>query len=179
MRPTGRERDNRATGRAAYLTNRWHRVTTGGHGAREGRAAMGGSARVHRLSRAGKWLRLLAMRERQRINAGSQGGQRVIGQFDSIGQGGRKKHQGFLGCVAVGDHGSDADGAEVDGPAILGPNERAIVSGVAGVGKLRNQRNLTGPAFRRVLSSSARKLADFVFASASLRLCRPAAGRIL
>src|SRR5215469_7498868 len=69
---------------------------------------------------------LLAACERQRVNAGSQRRKRIVGQFDPVRQVGREKHQGLLRGVAVGNHGSDADRAELDRLAILGPDQRGI-----------------------------------------------------
>ena len=63
---------------------------------------------------------LPATGEGQRVNTRSQSGEWVIGELDPVGQVGREKHQGLLGCVAVGIHGGDADRGKINRLAIVG-----------------------------------------------------------
>jgi len=87
------------------------------------------------------WL-ALAMRRGERIHLGAQSGQRVIGQFDPVRQVRRVKHRFLFGTGVVGNNGSNADRAGVDGFAIIGPHERGIVRGIAGIGELHHQTEL-------------------------------------
>src|SRR6188768_1285486 len=83
------------------------------------------SAEVWRISHLS--LVLLATCERQRVDTRSKRRKWIVGELDAFSQVRRKEHQLLLGGVAVGNHGGNADSAELNCPPVVGPDQRGIV----------------------------------------------------